>query len=440
MKLRLHFFDDQRLDETQIGYLTNQVSDEMRLTLKDIVLTVETIVRIGNDEGDATSAEAAMKACLTQAALTNLDPNILFVDLVLTDHGLPLATQINIYNSVVSTALALSSRSNILDQARCGGYALAWNAFRSAGHKNLMVIATGAHAEDAAMNHLGRVRAEAAGAGHAATISYYAEGDSISNANPDDRKRYIKRAVEKWLGMFWSPRARLHPEGSIAWFDGTRTAIPHNFSDITTAYQGVVCDYLAAVLQIPVAEAVGGYTALCKEHKRFLHEYLKAVVGNDAACHCGRGGRLQWRHLPLLAVVCAPPPGAWIFTDDFPWPASDSILPAGTGGCDTSLLDCLIGKQSDEVKGAFTVLLTDKDDTSLSRLHAIPTSNGHCEIKVTYDTEELKTNFDNGIAYRTRPTNDCSGILWELHQLLAAHGRGISVNREHIILIQNVEL
>jgi len=439
MKLRLHFFDDQRLDEAQIGALTSQVSDEMRLTLKDIVLTVENIVRIGNDESDATSAEVAMRACLAQATLTNLDPNILFVDLVLTDHGLQLATQIDIYNSVVSTDLALSARSNILDKARCGGYALAWNAFRAAGHKNLMVIATGAHAEDAAVNHLGRVRAEAIVAGHAATISYYAEGDSISNANPEDRKRYIKRAVEKWLGMFWSPRARLHPEGSNAWFDGTRTSIPHNFSDITTAYQRVVCDYLAAVLQIPVAEAVNGYTALSEEHKPSLHEYLKAVVGNDAACHRGRGGRLQWRHLPLLAAVCAPAPGAWIFTNDFPWRACDSILPAGTGGCDESLLDCLIGKQSDEVKGAFSVLLTDKDDTSLSRLDAITSSNGHCEIKVTYGTEELKTNFDNGITLSTRPTNDCSGILWDLHHFLAAHGRGVRVNMERIILIQNTE-
>ena len=440
MKLRLHFFDDQRLDEAQISALAIQVSNEMSLTLKGIILTVENIVRIGNDEGDATSAEAAMRSCLAQATLANADPNILFVDLVLTDHGLPLATQISIYNSVVSSALALSARSNILDQARCGGYALAWNAFHSAGHKNLMVIATGAHAEDAAVNHLGQVGAAATAAGHAATISYYAEGDSISNAAPEDRKRYIKRAVEKWLGKFWSPRARLHPEGSTAWFDGTRTAIPHNFSDITTDYQRVVCDYLAAVLQISVEEAVNGYNALSDEHKCPLHEYLKALVGHCAACHSGKGGRLQWRHLPLLAAVCAPPPGAWIFTNDFPWRACDSILPAGTGGCDESLLDCLIGKQSDEVKGAFSVLLTDKDDTSLSRLDAITTSNGHCEIKVTYDTGELKANFDNGIIHETRPTNDCSGILWELHQLLAVHGRGVRVNREHIILIQNIEL
>jgi hypothetical protein len=55
---------------------------------------------------------------------------------------------------------------------------------------------------------------------------------------------------------------------------------------------------------------------------------------------------------------------------------------------------------------------------------------------VTYDTEQLKANFDNGIKLNRKPTNDCSGILWELHKLLAAHDRGVCVKDKNITIQQ----
>lgn len=443
MKLRLHFFEDQRLEQAALSSIAVEVVNELGLARRGIELTVETITRIGSDSHDSSQAVDAMRACLTQATLANADANILFVDLVLTDHGLTPDDQLSIYNATVPFALALPVDAALLDKARCGGYALAWKAFCSDGVKNLLVIATGAHADNAVRNQLERFQGQARTEGYNPNLKYYPEGDSISTASEQDKKRYITKAIKKWLAFFWHPRARIHPEDSVAWFDEKRgTTIPHNFASVTdqTAYRRVVCDYLAAVLQISVVDALSGYNALSTNEKSSLHEYLKALVGSAAACHCGKGWRLQWRHLALLAAACAPSPGTWIFTDGFPWNADNSILPVGTGTCDKPLLDCLVGTQSDDAKGAFSVLLADKHDPNLSRLDTITTSNGLCKIKVTYDTCELKRNFDNGVTNRTRPTNDCSGALWDLNSFLLSHQRSIGVNNDQVVSIQRTEL
>ena len=236
--------------------------------------------------------------------------------------------------------------------------------------------------------------------------------------------------------------ARLHPNGSERWFAAASPLHPvmsHN-KPSTTGYAESVSRYLAKVLQISPALACDEYTKLSESAKNDLHEYLMCVVGAETACHnpCHRGRRIKWHHFPLLAALCCPPLGKWIFDDScFPWRFQDSILPVAKSDCDAELLELLIGDREGKEDGVLCMLLRDKKDSSKSNLiEPLRVQNGECRIRVAFDITRLKSNFDDGVSKTQRPAHDCSGKLYELHTFLVQHGGAVIVTAGGEVVIQ----
>ena len=437
MNLNLHFIEDSFLDGPELTHAAVTVGAKLNLASLgiDLICHAPRLIR-----SDTASAMRSFEDCIIfMQSLNDTEAHIIFLDLELVQYGLSVADAVTLHNSHLPLHLCITATADEDTKRKSAGYLLAWLALNCSSTFALLVYTSGAWSA-------GRIRAKTAEFRQAIgaqsdRVPHMIEDDSMSSAEPATKQRYLENALNEWLEIYWTPLARLHPKSSERWFTGSAPVdlvMQHN-RPATHAYVQKISEYLSKTLQLPTSDVAGAYGALSDEQKDTLHEHLMCVVGAEAACHWGkgRGRRLKWQHLPLLAESCCPPPGHWIYGDPyFPWNSNTSLLPATVSDADPTLLAFLIGNREGTQRGLFEILLTDKRDRTKSRLDRIKVEDGACLIHVTFDTSRLAENYQEGVRTSNRPRHDCSGSLWDLHSFLGKYGGKVTVTSKNLVAIE----
>ncbi len=435
MKLLLHFIDDNSIIPIAIDTAISSSPLAQQLRNSGIETCLGSIIRVGNTYVEPEPAIQAYHDAIAAASLNNDDWNIIFADLRLCDYGLSHDEQRRIFNQEVPESLRIAEDApQTAESAAIGGFAIAWKAALSKGPKNLIVFASSAAVERRIDARFTNILTAARAIQNNVSLKHHIQGDSFSIADAHLQAQYIEGALRKWIAYFWSPRERLQPSGSEHWFiDRPDQKIPHNYPiSPNVPYENNLISYLAGCLQMDVLAVSEAYSAL--ENKCGLHKYLKSIVGGCAAAHLQKGERMLWGHLPLLARACVPPPGEWIFDKSFVWDSDKIFNDPNSPEDDSELLTLLVGDKECNRKGLFTVLFSDKINPEKSTLKKVAVNGAKCTFEVNFDVTQLANNFNNG--QDPRPTNDCSGAIWDVHNFLSERGCQIVITPPYCVTIQ----
>jgi hypothetical protein len=413
-------FEDKSTDENELRRGLKAAEQVVKLRDRGFTIVLDPVTEV-------TSNEAFVK-CLNRAESATGKARIVCLDLDLTKTGLAMD---HVNASYAEQGLDTADT----DDECAGGWLLARCVMRSGHPRQLLLFASERRAEDLIKKRARQIQATVPSP---SPFDVLPGGLRSSETQPD----YLVLAVEKWLRFYGHPLSRLHPRGCENWFVSSgypreSNPFPHQWTARLPSYRTYVDfleEYLAAVLQVPEFQSREFYAALDMAKKEQLHEYLKSLVGGCAACCVGSGRRLEWRHLPVLAAACAPPPGSWVLSQELLEMDSRQIL-GGTGDQDKLFFRRLVGDYPE--KGWLQQLLASRTDEDVSVLESCMTVEDGCALKVKYETEALSVlakNFSGGVADGVRPAHDSSGILFDLHQFLQQFGGRVELGDKSILL------